>query len=170
QLEELKAKIEKVAADLAREKDALATMTSAAEIRDAESRIEATERVLTMYQSTYATLYQSVSSAQAPNVLSIVEYAYESGTPIPQRKPLKLAMAGLAGLALCFGAVLFMEYLDDRLAWDGQGHGPVLGLQVLGAIPQMSRRHDSLEILENPDSRAADEIRALRARVQLLLT
>ncbi|RLC61453.1 MAG: hypothetical protein DRI48_10740, partial [Chloroflexi bacterium] len=70
QLGELRAKIEKVGEQIDELAASLADLTSAAEIQDAQGRIDALEEVKSRYQSTYASLL-SVSQAESPNVLSL---------------------------------------------------------------------------------------------------
>ncbi len=169
QLQDLRTKMEETERDIEAQQEALSRMTSAAEISEARERVEALNRVRSMYQSTYATLYYSVSREQAPNVLTVLEHASEPTQPLPQRTYMIAVMAGLAGLALCVLAVMMIEYLDDRLMWEGKGQEPVQGLRVFGAIPHVSRRRKGLLMLDHPDSREAEELRAIRANIQLAL-
>ena len=67
QLADLETKINNANEDLAQQYDELAGLTSAAEISDAEGRIDALQRVLTTYQSSYASLLQAMMSEQSPN-------------------------------------------------------------------------------------------------------
>lgn len=170
QLEELQGKIQKIEAILQEETDALADLTSAVEIAAAEERINAFERVQMTYQSTYATLLQSMMSDQGPNILTIVEPAPPFGTPLPRRTSLVVGLAGVAGLALTFGGVLLIEYVDDRVRWEPSGQRSVLGLPVLGAIARLPRGNGPLVAKTRPGSWEAESIRNVRASIQLCAT
>jgi len=167
QLEELQSKIEKVEASLMERTGALADLSSAAEIADAEERIGALESVHVRYQSAYASLLQSMMSDQGPNILSIVEPASPYGKPLPRKTVLIVGLAGLAGLAVAIGGVLLTEYADDRLHWEGTHQKSVLGLPVLGAIARISGDDSPLVFKTRPGSPEAESIRNIRTSIQL---
>ena len=167
QMSELREKIIKANEDLEQERNHLSDLTSAAEISDAEQRIAALERVQGMYQSTYASLLNSMMMSHAPNILTIIEPARPPITPVSQKRTLKMGIAGLAGLALSLSSVMLMEYFDDRIRWEGWGQEPILGLPVYGAIPQIPRTEEHLVAWEEPESYPAEAIRALRTSIYL---
>jgi capsular exopolysaccharide synthesis family protein len=169
QMDDLRLKIMAMSQDLDRERDSMVQLTSAAEIADAEQRISALERVQAMYQSTYASLLNSMMIGHAPNILTVIEPARPAAVPISQKRTLKVGVAGLAGLMLSIGSVMLMEYFDDRIRWEGWGQEPILGLPVYGAIPLMTRGKDRLVAWEAPESYSAEAIRALRTSVHLSL-
>jgi capsular exopolysaccharide synthesis family protein len=164
-LEELEAKIGKVTGQIDEITASLADLTSAAEIQDAEDRIEALEQVKTRYQAAYADLL-AVSTDESPNALSLFQPAVVPGSPVPRQTNLIVAVSGAAGMGLAAGAVLLMEYLDTTLRWGKEGKQVVEGLRVLGAIPQISRR-DNLS-LGDPLSPIANAIRGLWVSVFLM--
>jgi len=167
QLSNVQAKIDQVSANLAEQQNALASMTSAAEIADAEERIAALERVRVEYQSIYASLLQSLITEQTPNIVTIVEPATEPQMPVPQRTRLVVAVAGMAGLALAFAGVLLIEYLDDQIRWEGPDQETVLGLPVLGSIGRLSPADGPLVMRKVPGSPEAESIRELRTSILL---
>jgi polysaccharide biosynthesis transport protein len=169
QLADLQDNITKVRADLDKQQADLANMNSAAEIADAEDRIAALERVLATYQSTYASLLQSVTSEQGANILSVVDPAYAPSAPMARRDVLIISLAALSGLVFAFSGALVIEFLDDRLHWEGPGQESLLGLPVLGAIQQMSVNGDPLVLRARPGSREAEAIRGVRTGVLLQL-
>jgi capsular exopolysaccharide synthesis family protein len=165
QLEELEAKIEKTSQQIDELTISLAELTSAAEIQEAEERIEALELVESRYQDTYAQLL-SVSRAESPNELALFEPARVPDSPIPRRTKLVVAVAGAAGVGLALSAVLLMEYLDTSLRWDLHGGDTTLGLPVLGAIPKVSSRGPIQR--GHALSPAAEGVRAIRSKLFLM--
>jgi len=167
QLVELQQKIEEVSANLAEQQNTLSSLTSAVEVADAEERIAALDRVLASYQAIYASLLQSLGSEQTPNTLTIIEPATVPIVPVPQKTWLMVAVAGMAGLALAFGGVVLLEYLDDHIRWEGPTQETVLGLPVLGAVSRLSAREGPLVIRKLPGSPEAEAIRELRTSILL---
>lgn len=165
QLEELQAKIESLGRQIGELTAALSELTSAAEIQDAQERIDALEQVKSLYQSTYADLVNSYS-ADSPNVLSLFDPAVVPQWPIPSKAKLIVAVAGAAGLGLALGAIFLMEYLDTSLRWEGDGVQSILELPVLGTVPQVSRK-DALSS-SNPLSPVAESVRTIRANIFLM--
>ncbi len=165
QLEELQTKVENVGGQIEELTASLSGLTSAAEIQDAQDRITALEGVKSTYQSTYADLLQ-VSRAESPNALALFEPAVAPQWPLPSKAKLIVAVAGAAGLGLAVGAILLMEFLDTSLRWEGGGAQSVLGLPVLGAVPQVAKK-DALSS-NNPLSPVAEGVRAVRASIFLM--
>jgi len=165
QLDELQTKIGVLDKEIADLTDALADLTSAAEIQDAQDRIAKLDEVKSLYQSTYAGLLE-VYRADAPNVLSVFDPAVPPKWPLPSRIRLVVAVAGGAGLALALAAIFLMDYLDTSFQWEGNGGQAVLDLPVLGTVPQVSARDAELSF--NPLSPVSEGVRAMRANVFLL--
>jgi succinoglycan biosynthesis transport protein ExoP len=165
QLEGLEAKINEVDAQIAVWTASLAELTSAAEIQETQARIDALEQVKTRYQDTYVGLL-GVSQEESPNELSLFESAVAPSLPVPRQTKLMVAVSGVAGAGLAFGAVLLMEYLDTSLRWGKEGAQSISGLRVLGTIPQVPKRESFLS--GDPLSPIADSIRALWVSVFLM--
>ncbi|RLC81789.1 MAG: hypothetical protein DRJ03_10315 [Chloroflexi bacterium] len=165
QLEELEAKVGNVGGQIEELTASLSELTSAAEIQDVQDRIAALEEVKSTYQSTYADLFNSYR-AESPNALALFEPAVTPQWPIPSKAKLIVAVAGAAGLVLALGAILLIEFLDTSLRWEGDGVQSVLGLPVLGAVPQVSRKNALSS--DNPLSPVAEGVRAVRASVFLM--
>jgi len=70
-------------------------------------------------------------------------------------------------LALAFGGVVLLEYLDDRVHWEGPTQESVLGLSVLGAVSRLSAKEGPLVIRKLPGSPQAESIRELRTAILL---
>ncbi len=165
QLGELRAKIEKVGEQIDELAASLADLTSAAEIQDAQGRIDALEEVKSRYQSTYASLL-SVSQAESPNVLSLFDPAVAPQWPIARKTTLIVAVAGAAGLGLALGGIFLMEFLDTSLQWEGEGEQSVLDMPVLGAVPQVAIKDGVVS--DNPLGPVAEGVRALRSNIFLI--
>ena len=165
QLEELQTKIEDVGGQIDSLTASLFELTSAAEIQEVQNRIAALEEVKSLYQSTYGELL-AVYRAESPNVLSLFEPAVTPQWPMPSKTRLIVAVAGAAGFGLALGAIFVMEYLDTSLRWEGEGVQSIMGMPVLGAVPQVSKR----DVLSsgNPLSPVAAGVRAVRASIFLM--
>jgi non-specific protein-tyrosine kinase len=165
QMEELQVKIEDVSTRVDELTNGLYELTSAAEIQDAEERIEALERVKTLYQSAYADLVDSYH-AEPPNELSLFEPAVAPNSPISRNIPLIIAVAGAAGIGLALGAIFLMEYLDTSLRWEEDAPQSLLEMPVFGAIPRVSGKKGSLSA-SNLLSPIAQGIRSIQANIFL---
>jgi succinoglycan biosynthesis transport protein ExoP len=165
QLEETAAKIERVDEQIDELTASLAELTSAAEIKDAQDRIDALEQVKTRYQTVYAGLI-TVSGEKSPSELSLFQPAVVPGSPVPRKTVLIVAVSGVAGTGVAIGAVLLMEYLDTSVKWSKDSPQSLVGLPVLGAIPQDSRRESYLS--GNPLSPIAEALRSLRVNMFLI--
>lgn len=139
QMADLQARIESVDGEIARLTDRMATLTSAAEIREVQERIAALETVKTTYQARYADFLQ-LYNPESPNLLSLFDPATPPQRPIPTRTTLIVGVAGLAGLALAVGALILIDYLDTSLRWESDTAQASLGLPILGAIPQIAHQ------------------------------
>lgn len=142
QMADLRARIEEVDNEIARLTDQMATLTSAAEIREVQDRIAALETVKSTYQARYAD-FLKLYNPESPNLLSLFDAATPPQRPIPDRLLFIVAVAGGAGLALTIAALMVMDYLDTSLRWENDTVQASLGLPILGAIPQVTRRERS---------------------------
>ena len=165
QLEGLEEKIREVDEQIETWTASLADLTSAADIEETQARIDALEQVKTRYQSTYVGLL-GVSRAESPNELSLFESALVPTSTVPRHTELMVAVSGAAGVALACGAVLLMEYLDTSIKWGKDSPKSLVGLPVLGAIPQDSKREGYLS--GNPLSPIAEALRSLRVNMFLM--
>ncbi|MFB0545565.1 MAG: hypothetical protein ACETWB_01525, partial [Anaerolineae bacterium] len=162
QLDELQGKVVKVQGDIEELKESLVNLTSAAEIMDAQQRIQGLETVLMTYQSTYASLLQSYIGS-SPNILRIIEPAVEPSRPISSRARLIVLVAAMAGLGLSLGAASLIEYLDNTLNWEEMAEENLfLDLPILGGIAKVRTKKGSLITESDPYSLEAEAIRQLR--------
>lgn len=166
QLDDLRARIEKVQADIQELSASMVDLTSAAEIQDAQERLAGLQEIESMYQSTYAQLLRSYAGSSA-NILQIFDPAVEPRRPIGRKTLLFVAVSGAAGLGLAFAAALLIEYLDDAVRWEGEMKQSLLGMPVLGAIAKMRDGNGSVADMVSPDSPSAEMVRVLRTNIDL---
>jgi len=165
QLDDLQHKIQETDENINDLRDSLSTMTSAAEIQEAQLTLTGLEQVQASYQSTYASLLASLGDT--PNALALVEAPIEPSSPIGNRRVLIVALSGMIGLCLSAGAVYLMEYLDDTLRWEGWRQQSIVDLPVLGAVPEIPAGDGPLISRSLPGSPEVDALRALRTNILL---
>lgn len=166
QLDDLQSQIEQADADIQSLRSAILNMTSATEINEAQSRIRELEQLKRDNQSTYSQLLLSLN-ANRPNTLRVVEPAIVPDQPVGPKLMLNMAIAGAVGLMLAVGTIVFLEYMDDTIRWDGQIHSKVMGMPVLGAMPRLSSKDERLIAWSAPHSGAAELVRQLRTNIFL---
>ncbi len=150
QMADLQDKIEAVSREIERLTAQMATLTSAAEIKEIQDRIAALETVKTTYQARYADFLQ-LYNPESPNLLSLFDAASPPSQPIPGKTWLIIGVAGVSGLALAVAALILMDYLDTSIRWENDTVQASLGLPILGAIPQISRRQQNGGPLHSAD-------------------
>jgi len=165
QLEELQAKIRSISDEINTLTASLSGLTSAAEIQGVQDRIAALEEVKSLYQTSYASLFD-LYRAESPNVLSLFDPAVVPQWPIPRKTKLVVGVGGIAGLGLALCVTFLIEYLDTSVRWERDGARAVLELPVLGAIPQVSRKRATL--LGDVPGPVIESIRAMRADIFLM--
>ncbi len=160
EVEGVRAKIAEAQAQVDELNDSLLSLTSAAELAEARSRVNELEQLRLGYHSTYVEL-ASLLNSQSPNSLRVIEPASPSYYPIAASAKKETLLAVLAGLALCAAAVLVLEFVDDTLRVQDLGTHAVLGLPLLGSVARMPTGHC------DPWSPAAEMIRQLRTKILL---
>ncbi len=166
QLIEFQGKIKEVDAQIKDLQDKMVSMTSAADIAEAQSLLQQREGLKKDYQANYAQLLGYVSD-NSINTLAIVEPATEPGGPVAPNVRINMLMAAAAGLALSIGGIVLLEFFDDRLAWNPRGTQPLFGVNVLGAFGKLASSDGGLIARANPWSPEVDAIRNVRTNVLL---
>jgi non-specific protein-tyrosine kinase len=124
-------------------------------------------------RSTYATLL-SYSSGSGSSLLSVIEPAVASTSPVSPRPLLYTLLAAVVGLLLGAAIVFVFEYLDDTVK-DSETVQEVAGLSTLGTIALMKgdRKGDRarsemyrLAALLYPRSSVAEAYRTLRTNIE----
>ncbi len=164
QMADLRARIESVDEEIARLTDKMATLTSAAEIREVQDRIAALETVKTTYQARYADFLQ-LYNPESPNVLTFFDQASPPTSPLPSRALLIVAVAGAAGLALAVAALILMDYLDTSLRWENDTVQASLGLPILGAIPQVAHRERSVLLAGRMEPLLSESVHGIQTQI-----
>ncbi len=160
ELTDIQAKIATAQTQIDELNDSMLSLTSAAELEEARSRLNELEQLRLNYHSTYVEL-ASLMNAQTPNSLTVVEPASPSYYPLGSSVKKEVALAVMAGLALSLAAIAVLEFVDDTLRIQDTGAQSVMGMPLLGTMARMSS--DRCE----PHSPAAEMIRQLRTKVLL---
>jgi capsular exopolysaccharide synthesis family protein len=133
-----------------------------------EQRLEALQERLVTLRSTFATLL-SYTSANASNLLSVIEPAVAPTTPVSPRRLLNVLLAAIVGLALGLAIIFLMEYLDDTIK-DADDVQDEIGLPTLGTVLQTKAggRNEiyRLVTLLFPRSPGAEAYRTVRANTE----
>lgn len=114
-------------------RELLAQATSATDLREARNRLQELELARDTAQNAYTQLLRLQNTSMV-NSLSVFEAAKVPGTPLPNKRNLTVAGAGLAGLLVGLMASFVLEAIDTR--W--RNHNDLrsrFGLNFLGAVP-----------------------------------
>ncbi|OAN48574.1 lipopolysaccharide biosynthesis protein [Chloroflexus islandicus] len=114
-------------------RELLAQATSATDLREARNRLQELELARDTAQNAYTQLLRLQNTSMV-NSLSVFEAAKVPGAPLPNKRNLTVAVAGLAGLLLGLMASFVLEAIDTR--W--RNHNDLrsrFGLNFLGAVP-----------------------------------
>mgnify|MGYP001773439360 FL=1 len=167
QLADVQAKIEDVDRRIQELRRRMETMTSAAELREAQDQLQAMEQLKQDYQQTYAQLVSVISQGRV-NTLSVLEPALPPTRPVSPSLPRNLALSGGAGLLLSLSVLMALElFMGRAVRWDGSL--TMFNLPVLGALPHWRNRKDPLIVRAAPDSPEAEAVRSLRLRILQML-
>jgi polysaccharide biosynthesis transport protein len=133
------------------------------------SRVETLQDHLVTLRATYAGLL-AASAQSASNLLSIVEPAIASDTPISPKTLLNTLLAALVGLLLAAVVAGIVEFLDDRVK-SSDAALEITGLSTLGSVGRMSIGRGRPEFyrlatLINPRSGVAEAYRSLRTNIE----
>lgn len=133
QLEESQRNIQAVEAKITELENRLSGLSSAIDISDVQSQLDALQTTRQRYLGEYANLLD-LSNQTSANSLSIFEAARPAEAPLPKKLALTLAMAGGGGLLMAILAVLVLDRLDER--WrTGRDLQSRTGIKSLGDVP-----------------------------------
>ncbi len=166
QLQELQDKIEEVSRQIKEIEDSMLSMTSAADIAEAKSRLSELQALKSNYQANYTGLLGYLSDSSI-NTLTIVEPATISTKPVAPNVKKNVLIAAIAGLALSVSAVLLLEFASDTLTWHAKGVQTVVGVPILGALGKLPPSSDKLIARADLWSPEADAIRNMRTNIFL---
>jgi len=134
-----------------------------------EAELATLDGRLASLRSTYATLL-SYSSGSGSSLLSVIEPAVASTSPVSPRPLLYTLLAAVVGLLLGAAIVFVFEYLDDTVK-DSETVQEVAGLSTLGTIALMKGDRARSEMyrlaaLLYPRSSVAEAYRTLRTNIE----
>jgi len=134
-----------------------------------ETQLRVLEERLVSLRSSFATLL-SFSSANASNLLSVIEPAVAPAAPVSPRVLLNVLLGAMLSLFVGGGVVLVKENLDDTIKIPEDAEKTV-GLPTLGVIMRMTGGRERSEIyrlaaLLYPRSSATESYRTLRANIE----
>ncbi|NJN18112.1 MAG: lipopolysaccharide biosynthesis protein [Oscillochloris sp.] len=109
------------------------TLVSAVDLRAVDEQIAELQKVRDRYQETYNQLLDLRNSTTV-NSLSLFEAPVRPDVPLPSKRLLTVAVAGLGGGILALLAILLLEALDDRWRTSRDLRNR-FGLAELGTVP-----------------------------------
>ncbi len=146
--------------------DAVSLATSAREIAERRSRIEAKDTQITSWQATYSQLQRNLLEG-SPNVITVIEQAALPTTPIGPRMTQNVAVATLVGLIVALLVAFGLELIDDTIK-STEDASRTTALSVLGSVAWIrGADYPSKLVAARTDSnRAAEAFRVLRTNLQ----
>ena len=134
-----------------------------------ENRLDTLRGRVISLRATYVTLL-SFSSSAASNLITIIQPAVASSTPVGPRSLLDALLAAVVALMAISAVVFVVEYLDDAIK-DPDRVEEVLGLPTLGSVERMRGGSETpamyrLATLLYPRSSAAESFRTLRTNIE----
>lgn len=153
QLKETQANIRTVEAKIAELEARLANLSSAIDIADVQSQLEALQRTRQRYLDEYTNLI-NLSNQTSVNTLSLFEAARPATAPLPKKRQLTIAMAGAGGLLIAIVAMLLLDQLDERWSTGSELHSRTR-VKSLGTVSE--------RILAPPRIRPSDEVARYQA-------
>lgn len=165
QLRDVQEKIIRTKNEIEKKQEDLATFTSAVQIAQTESDLNALDTRLTSLQTIYANL-QATLPEGARNQLSIYEPATLPVRPIGPNKVLIIALATVGGLLLAALAAYGIEALDTTVR-SGEEATRILDRPVIGRVSIMpGNGHQNWTYVANqPQSGITEDFRMLRTNL-----
>ncbi len=141
-----------------------ATLTSAFEIAQNDTRIQT---ILTTLQSV-RTLYSDLSASMSTtgNLLSIFSAASVKNIAVVTGSFLSVILAAVGGLILSILTIILIAYFDDRLQWQDNLE-QIDGVRVIGPLGMIPRNKLPLYVANMPGTIEAEVLRQLRAKLVL---
>ena len=161
----LQNRIKEAEQEINRLNDRLGWETSARAVQDIQSQIAADQQKIAGWQTTYASLADSVKGS-ITNHLTLVEPAVPSPQPVSPNIPRNVLIAASIGLLLAIAGVLAIEYVDDTVR-DAADVERMLKQPLLGVVTRMKVLEEGrLITLEAADSVESDTYRIIRAALR----
>ena len=147
--------------------DALLALSSRTSQQD--TTLQVLQSQLATLRSTYVTLL-TFSTSNASNLLSVIEPAVPSTSPVSPKVLFNVLLAAVLGLLIAVAVAFIWEHLDDRLA-DADAVRQNVGLGTVGAIPRIKGEQGGgepsrLAAMLFPRSGVAEAYRTLRTNIE----
>ena len=146
----------------------LAELTSAEQIVDAQTNLNALQMKLTTLQSTYASLL-SATGDEPVNTISVIESADLPTRPVNTENWVYVALAATLGLALSLAAAYLLEYLDVSLREPEDimraADVPVIGRLACASVRSQDDSHGGVLVTDR-DTPDYEAFRALRFNLE----
>ncbi|MCX7790094.1 MAG: lipopolysaccharide biosynthesis protein [Chloroflexaceae bacterium] len=134
-LEEAQANMQAVDAKIAELEERLKNLSSAIDISDVQQQLQALQLTRQRYLDEYTNLI-NLSNQTSANSLSLFEAARPAAGPLPQKRSLTLATAGLGGLLMAIVAALVLDRLDERWRTSSELQSRT-GIRSLGELSEL---------------------------------
>jgi capsular exopolysaccharide synthesis family protein len=165
QLKDLESRIQETQGEIDEEQARLESANSARAIQQYQANIAALGQKLSSYQSTYASLLQTVQGGV--NYISVVEPATAPTVPISPRVGMTVMLASAIGLILAVGGAFLIEFLDDTIK-TSDDVTRTADLPTLAGVARIEGETypEKLIAVRNPLSPIVEGFRLLRANLQ----
>jgi non-specific protein-tyrosine kinase len=166
QISDLRAKITAAQKQVHVLDDELSKASSARDLAERRSRIDALNVQISTWQQTYATLERNLLEG-SPNVITLYEKASFPSAPIGPKLTQNVLLASLVGLVISLVISFALEAIDDSVK-SVEDARRASGLSVLGSVAYIRGQGypNKLVTLRNDNNRAAEAYRVLRTNLQ----
>jgi capsular exopolysaccharide synthesis family protein len=166
QLQNLEENIQATEEEIKAEQAKLDAANSARAIQQYQTNIAALQQKLASYQSSYASLLQTVQGGT--NYIAVFEPALTPQQPISPQVRQTVLLAAAVGLVLAVGGALLIEFLDDTVK-EPDDLQRTADLSTLGSIARMNGKENSdmLVAIQQPLSPVTEAYRVLRTNIQV---
>ena len=164
ELAKTRAQVDEIDAQIRQLRDQMLTLTSAADVAEAQNRLEGLVRTGQELRNYYIQTAELITS-RSTTTLTVIVPAAPNPSPLGPN-PWRDAILGLVGgILLAVGTIAFLEFSDNALRWGDIT--PENSLPVLGIVPTIPRKRNHLILTTQPNSAEADALRSLRTRIFL---
>ena len=167
EIEDIKANLQQARTDLSQQNDEIAKATSSRQAQEARRKQETLQAQITTWQTTYASLLQSLQIG-SPNTISVIEPPVVPAVPIGPKVAQNALLAAIIGFVLAVGAALLIEALDDTVKSPDDVRN-LVHLAPMGTITRIETGEtypEKLVVSKFPLSSAAEAYRILRTNLQ----
>lgn len=166
QMQDLEDKIKNAQEEIQKLRTQLDDASSARQIQELETKINALENKISNWQNTYAQMLLSIEGSDF-NALTIVEDATVPAFPFSPNIKLNVVTAAIIGLLLAIGGALLIEYLDDTVKTSDDIE-KLVGLPTLATISFINGENynDKLIAANNPMDPVVEAFRIMRTNLQ----